>query len=185
MSKIGKKPIALPPGVTAVIDGQSVKIVGPKGELAWLFPKNLSVIQDGSIIRVRVAAPTDNEQRALWGLGRSLIANMVTGVSQGYERKLEIQGIGYKATTNPTGLTLEIGYSHSVDFPLPKGVACTIEKNIVTIRGIDKQAVGEVAARIRGLRPPEPYKGKGIRYVGEVVRKKAGKAAKAAGAKAA
>ncbi len=185
MSKIGKKPIPVPAGVTVVIDGQSVKVTGPKGELAWAVPKHIAMSQAASTIRVRVANPTDNDQRALWGLGRSLVANMVAGVSQGFERKLEIQGIGYKAATNPNGLTLEIGYSHSVDFPLPKGVACTVEKNILTIRGIDKQAVGEVASRIRGLRPPEPYKGKGIRYVGEVVRKKAGKAAKAAGAKAA
>ncbi len=183
MSKIGKKPIAVPGNVSVKIVAHTITIHGPKGELAWTFPSSLLLLHSESEIRVRVKSPKDKDERALWGLGRALVSNMITGVLLGYERKLEIQGIGYKAAMSPKGLSLEIGYSHSVDFPLPKGIECIVEKNIITLRGIDKQLVGEIAAQIRSLRPPEPYKGKGIRFVGELVRKKAGKAAKAAGSK--
>ncbi len=183
MSKIGKRPIEIPSTVEAIIDGSAVVIRGPKGELAWTLPKGVHLTTAAGQLRVRVERPEVKSERALWGLARALLANMVRGVVTPYERKLEIQGIGYKMATSGSKATLEIGYSHPVDFPFPPGIECSVEKNIMTLKGIDKAVVGEVAARIRSLRPAEPYKGKGIRYVGEKVRKKAGKAAKAAGAK--
>lgn len=185
MSKIGKKSIALPADVECAVEGNTIRVKGPKGVLEWTFPSAVRVVSQGSELKVSVKNAQRKQERALWGLARSLIANMVTGVARGFERKLELVGIGYKAQSGPKGLVLEIGFSHSVEFPLPPGVEYTVEKSIITLRGIDKALVGNTAARIRSLRPPEPYKGKGIRYVGEVVRKKAGKAAKAAGAKTA
>lgn len=185
MSKIGKRPITIPPGVDIHIDGRALSVSGPKGKLAWLLPPSVHLAKVEESLRVRVDRPKLKTDRALWGLAQSLISNMVRGVVTPYERKLEIQGIGYKAAMSPKGLTLEIGFSHAVDFPLPPGVECAVEKNVITLRAVDKALVGQVAASIRRLRPPEPYKGKGIRLVGEVVRKKAGKAAKAAGAKSA
>ena len=175
MSRIGKKPVKLPAGVTAAIDGRRLTIKGPKGELERTFHPDMSVAIEGG--EVKVARPSDEtKHRALHGLSRTLVANMVEGVTKGFEKTLEIQGVGYKAETKPFGLTLIVGYSHPVDFQAPKGITLKAEQpTMVRVSGCDKEMVGQVAANIRDVRPPEPYKGKGIRYTGEKVRRKAGK----------
>lgn len=183
MSRIGKKPIIIPPGVDVrVLDG-AIEVKGPKGSLRRTIHPHVKVTQDdGKSITVEVALPTNTRDRALWGLFRMLIANMVVGVVSGFEKKLELSGIGYKVSGSGSKLTLELGYSHPVEFELPAGVTSAVEKNVITISGADKELVGEIAAQIRRLRPPEPYKGKGIKYAGEQIRRKAGKAAKAGAA---
>ncbi|MDD5146542.1 MAG: 50S ribosomal protein L6 [Candidatus Pacebacteria bacterium] len=177
MSRIGKKPIIIPSGVTVEVTGQTVKIKGPKGEMTQEIHEDVSVEQkDGQLI----VTPQRTLRRtpALWGLSRALLQNCINGVSAGFEKKLEIIGIGYKAAKEgEKKLKLEVGFSHPVYLDIPEGVAITIEKNILTVSGIDKQKVGQLAAVIRKARPPEPYKGKGIRYLGEKVRKKEGKKA--------
>ena len=175
MSRIGKKPVPLPSGVTAKVDGQTLTIKGPKGELNRTFHPDMKVSVDGT--NVAVARPSDeSKHKALHGLSRTLVANMVEGVTKGYEKSLEIQGVGYRAENKPFGLTLIVGYSHQVDFKAPKGITLKAEQpTLVKVTGADKELVGQVAANIRDVRPPEPYKGKGIRYVGEQVRRKAGK----------
>ena len=175
MSRIGKKPVPLPSGVTAKVDGQTLTIKGPKGELNRTFHPDMKVSVDGT--NVAVARPSDeSKHKALHGLSRTLVANMVEGVTKGYEKSLEIQGVGYRAENKPFGLTLIVGYSHQVDFKAPKGITLKAEQpTLVKVTGADKELVGQVAANIRAVRPPEPYKGKGIRYVGEQVRRKAGK----------
>ena len=175
MSRIGKKPVALPSGVTAKVEGQTLTIKGPKGELNRTFHPDMKVSVDGT--NVAVARPSDDaKHKALHGLSRTLVANMVEGVTKGYEKSLEIQGVGYRAENKPFGLTLIVGYSHQVDFKAPKGITLKAEQpTLVKVTGADKELVGQVAANIRDVRPPEPYKGKGIRYVGEQVRRKAGK----------
>lgn len=183
MSRIGRLPISLPAGVTVSLDHDRLLATGPKGELALKLHPHVSVSSDGQTVRVSVKHPEQKHDRALWGLFRVLINNMVHGVTQGYERKLEIQGIGYRAEAKGDALVLLLGYSQPITYPLAKGISAKVEKNIITISGIDKQQVGEAAAEIRRLRKPEPYKGKGIRYLDEVVRRKAGKVVKAAGAK--
>lgn len=183
MSRIGKLPILLPAGVTLKLDGRDLDISGPKGSLRMTVHERVNVDQqDGSAV-VTVTDPELQSDRALWGLTRMLIANMVTGVTTGYQKKLEINGVGFKAQVSGKNLTLNLGFSHPVEFPIPDGMTITVEKNVITIGGIDKQQVGEVAATIRRLKKPEPYKGKGIKYVDEVIRRKAGKVVKAAGAK--
>ena len=180
MSRIGKQPVPVPDGVTVDVGDGSVSVTGPNGVLAQAVDPDIKVsVVEGE---VRVERPTDErEHRALHGLYRSLIANMVEGVTKGFEKRLEIQGVGYRAAMKGSGLELQLGFSHPVDFPAPEGITFEVPApNRITIRGIDKQLVGETAARIRRIRKPEPYKGKGIRYEGEYVRKKAGKAAKAA-----
>ncbi len=181
MSRIGRKPIGIPSGVTVELKGSVVHVKGSKGELTYtLLPKVALEISDKEIV-VKRDGDTD-ELRARHGLTRNLIANMVTGVSTGYEKKLEIIGVGYKAQPKGKILNLALGFSHPIDFPVPDGIEILQdEKNkaILTIKGIDKQLVGQVAANIRILRPPEPYKGKGIRYTDEHVRRKPGKAAAA------
>ena len=175
MSRIGKKPITVPSGVTVTMSGNTVAVKGPKGELTRTLPAEMSVtIEDGT---VTVARPSDiGRHRALHGLTRTLINNMVEGVTAGFSKSLEIRGVGYKAEATATGARLVVGYSHPVDYTAPEGITITIEKpTSVKIDGIDKEKVGQVAAEIRRVRPPEPYKGKGIRYVGEHVRTKAGK----------
>jgi large subunit ribosomal protein L6 len=175
MSKIGKKPIDLPSNVTVTVgDGNKVSVKGPKGELEASFDVNINIeLKDGQVI---VTPKKDIKKLyAFWGLTRNLIFNMIEGVSKGYEKKLELQGVGYKVALKGTDLDLSLGFSHPVLFKAPKGIKFDIEKNIITITGIEKQLVGQVAADIRKLRKPEPYKGKGIRYVGEQVRRKAGK----------
>jgi large subunit ribosomal protein L6 len=180
MSRIGKLPIAVPSGVDVAIDGQSVTVKGPKGQLSHTVASPITVArgEDGTI---EVARPDDERQsKALHGLSRTLVANMVTGVTDGYQKKLEIVGVGYRVLAKgPTQVELQLGYSHPVFFDAPEGVTFAVETNTrFTVLGIDKQQVGEVAANIRKLRKPEPYKGKGIRYAGEQIRRKVGKAGK-------
>ena len=175
MSRIGRKPVPLPQGVTASVSGTTIAVKGPKGELTRTLHPELSVAVEGS--EVLLKRPTDSSKhRALHGLSRTLVANMVEGVTKGYEKTLEIQGVGYKAETKPYGLNLVVGYSHSVEFKAPPGIKLTADQpTVVKVSGSDKELVGQVAANIRAVRPPEPYKGKGIRYQGEKVRRKAGK----------
>jgi large subunit ribosomal protein L6 len=177
MSRIGKKPLAIPDGVTVEIKPELVSVKGPKGELDQAVSGDMKVLQtDGTLT---VERPTDRgEHRALHGLTRSLIANMVEGVTQGYEKRLEIQGVGYRARLQGKALELSVGYSHPISVTAPDGIEFEVPAPTqIVVRGIDKQLVGEVAARIRRTRPPEPYKGKGIRYEGEHVRRKVGKRA--------
>lgn len=179
MSRIGKNPVQVPSGVTVTINGNTVSVKGPKGELTQTFHKNVKVeLKENEIL---VSRPNDLKlNRALHGLTRSLINNMVEGVTKGYEKQLEILGVGYRAAVAGAKLTLNLGYSHPIEFTAPKGVTIEIDKdkkNILIIKGYDKQLLGEVAAKIRSYKKPEPYKGKGIRYVGEHVQQKAGKAA--------
>ncbi len=181
MSRIGKLPIPVPAGVDVAIDGQSVTVKGPKGTLSHQVSEPIAVAKadDGSTLEVK--RPNDErESRALHGLSRTLIANMVTGVTDGYEKRLEIVGVGYRVVPRgPTQLEFSLGYSHQITFNAPEGVTFTVDGSTrLAVLGIDKQAVGEVAANIRKLRKPEPYKGKGIRYAGEQIRRKVGKAGK-------
>ena len=181
MSRIGKKPIEIPTGVEAKIDGNKVSVKGPKGSLELEVHKLIKIEQKDNIIQLTVNNPENSKENALWGLSRSLVNNMVVGVTEAFEKKLEINGVGYKAAVSGKKLTLNVGYSHPVEFVIPEGIDCQVEKNVITISGIDKQSVGEVTANIRKVRKPEPYKGKGIKYIDEVIRRKVGKtAAKAA-----
>lgn len=179
MSRIGKQPVVVPENVQVDVEGSNVKVKGPKGELAWSFSPELSVeLDDGQVV---VTRPTDQRHhRALHGLTRTLINNMVVGVSEGYQKVLDIIGTGYRAEMEGNDLKLELGFSHAVVVESPESVSFQVEERgkQIIVSGIDKQVVGQVAADIRKLRPPEPYKGKGIRYQGEWVRQKAGKAGK-------
>jgi large subunit ribosomal protein L6 len=177
MSRIGKQPIAVPSGVEVTIESELVKVKGPKGELSERVNRDMDVKQENG--EILVARPTDRgDHRALHGLTRSLIANMVEGVTNGFEKRLEIQGVGYRAQLQGTKLVLALGYSHPVEMDAPDGIDFEVpQPTRVIVRGISKQAVGEVAANIRKARPPEPYKGKGIRYEGEHVARKVGKRA--------
>ena len=178
MSRIGKKPVPIPKGVTVTIDGQKVTVKGSKGELSREMPDSITFAQEGDEIVVKQKNDS-RVARQCYGLTRSLIANMVEGVSNGYEKKLEIQGVGYRASLQGQKLVMALGYSHPVEFEPPPGITFAVEKNTsLTVTGIDKEVVGNTAARIRAARPPEPYKGKGVRYAGEQVRRKAGKAGK-------
>ena len=179
MSRIGKLPITIPQGVSVNIDGIQVSAVGPKGKLALRLPKGVKIEQTGEQL---VVTKLGKEAQPNWGLARSLVANIVEGVDQGFSKQLEIQGVGYRAQLADSTLTLNLGFSHAKEYRLPEGIEAKVEANIITIAGADKQQVGQVAAEIRDLRRPEPYKGKGIRYLGEQVRRKAGKAAAKAGA---
>ena len=175
MSRIGKKAISIPSGVTVTLDGQSIAVKGPKGQLAYTAPEEIRVAQEGGQVTF---TPTSESQRAsaMWGLTRTLVSNMVDGVTKGYEETLELVGVGYRAAMKGRNLSLQLGFSHDIDMPPPDGIAFASSKPTeVKISGIDKQMVGEVAARIRRIRPPEPYKGKGVRYAGEKVRRKEGK----------
>lgn len=176
MSRIGRLPIPVPDGVDVTIDRSSVTVKGPKGELSQSFDPDMTLKMDDG--EVTVGRPTDQTRhRALHGLTRSLIFNMVLGVSEGYEKVLEIHGVGYKAEKKGNQLVLSVGYSHTVPMDPPDGVGFTLDSpTVIRVQGIDKQKVGQMAAEIRKVRPPEPYKGKGIRYRGEHVRRKAGKA---------
>jgi large subunit ribosomal protein L6 len=175
MSRIGKKPVAVPKGVSVSLNGQTISVKGPKGELTRTFHREMGLAQDGDTIVV--SRPSDEQRhKALHGLSRTLLANMVEGVNKGYAKTLEIQGVGYKAESKPFGLQLALGFSHPVQYKAPPGIKFSVENNtVVKIEGPDKEMVGQVAAELRSLRPPEPYKGKGIRYLGEHVRRKAGK----------
>ena len=175
MSRIGKKPVAVPAGVTVQVKGSTVSAKGPKGELQRTFHPEMAIALDGTTLSV--GRPSDEARhKALHGLSRTLLSNMVEGVAKGYQKVLEMQGVGYKAEAKPFGLMVTAGYSHQVKYEAPKGIKLTVDNNtIVRIEGADKELVGQVAAEIRAIRPPEPYKGKGIRYQGEQVRRKAGK----------
>ena len=177
MSRIGRQPIPVPVGVTVAIEPESVRVNGPRGELVERIHRDIDVRQDGD--QILVTRPTNRgEHRALHGLTRSLVANMVTGVTDGYEKRLEIQGVGYRAQLKGSDLELAVGYSHPVNVIAPTGIEFDVPvPTRVTVRGIDKELVGQVAANIRKIRKPEPYKGKGIRYEGEVVARKVGKRA--------
>lgn len=180
MSRIGKRPVPLPKGVTATIAGRTITVKGPKGEISRTMHPDLTLALEDDTVAVR--RPSDEPRhKALHGLTRTLVANMVEGVTHGFSRALEIQGVGYKAEVKPFGVQLVVGYSHPVPYHAPKGITISVENNTqVKVQGVDKELVGQVAAELRSVRPPEPYKGKGIRYVGEQVRRKAGKTAQAA-----
>jgi len=179
MSRIGKKPIPIPKGVSVTVRGQEVSVKGPKGQLSWQCPEKIQVAQEDQTLLLQ--RPDDTkESRALHGLSRSLVNNMVTGVTEGYRRELQIVGVGYRAEAKGKSLGLSLGFSHPVEFPLPDGITVQVDKKQTTIvlEGIDKQLIGQVAANIRSLRPPDAYKGKGIRYADEHISLKAGKAGK-------
>lgn len=177
MSRIGKKPVAIPSNVTVTVDGSTVKVKGPKGELTRTFDPSMKIrVEGGEVIIDRPGE--DKRDRAMHGLTRALLANMVTGVTEGFKKTLEIVGVGYKAEKRGKNLVVTVGYSHPVNYPEPSGITLTTPApTTIVIEGIDKQKVGQVAAELREFRPPEPYKGKGIRYQGEQVRRKAGKTA--------
>ncbi len=176
MSRIGKKPIPVPAGVTVTVDGNDVRVKGPKGELMRTVRPEISVKVDDGVVTLERASEA-KQHRAYHGLTRALLANMVQGVTGGYRRSLDIIGVGYRAEKKGENLVLTVGYSHQVIYPQPPGITITTPSPIsVVVEGIDKEKVGQVAAEIRSVRPPEPYKGKGIRYTGEQVRRKAGKA---------
>lgn len=178
MSRIGKRPIPVPSKVTLTIDGQQVKVKGPKGELSRELPAEVLVEQEGEIVTVK-RRDESRPARQRHGLSRTLVANMVEGVSKGFEKRLEIQGVGYRAQVQGRNLILNVGYSKPVEMKPPEGITLAVENNTnVIVTGIDKEIVGNMAAQIRAIRPPEPYKGKGIRYAGEQVRRKAGKSGK-------
>jgi large subunit ribosomal protein L6 len=175
VSRIGRKPVAIPKGVTVALAGRTLSVKGPRGELSRTFHPDMALSVSGD--EVAVARPSDeNRHKALHGLSRTLVQNMVDGVSKGFAKTLEIQGVGYKAEPKPYGVNLVVGYSHPVKYEAPKGIKISVENNVVVkIEGADKELVGQVAAELRQVRPPEPYKGKGVRYQGEQVRRKAGK----------
>jgi large subunit ribosomal protein L6 len=175
VSRIGKKPIAVPDGVTVSVNGNSIAVKGPKGELSRSLNPAVKATVDGSVVTV-ARLGEEPHYKALHGLSRTLVANMIEGVSKGYEKVLEIQGVGYKAEAKANGLVLTVGLSHTVVYPAPAGIKFAVENaTVVKISGPSKEMVGQVAAELRSVRPPEPYKGKGIRYQGERVRRKAGK----------
>lgn len=176
MSRIGKKPIPFPPSVRAEVAGRTIAIRGPKGVLVRSLPPEVDIsVGEGQMMVI--PAGSSRKTSAFWGLGRSLIANMVQGVTEGFEKKLEFEGVGYRAAMEGGTLVMSLGFSHPVRFSPPEGIALKIEKQMITVSGADKEMVGMTAARIRDLKRPEPYKGKGIRYQGEVIRRKAGKKA--------
>ncbi len=178
MSRIGKKPVAIPSGVTVTIDGSTVSVKGPKGELTRTFSPLVTFAQEGDDVIVSPADDT-RDANAQWGLSRTLVHNMVEGVSKGFEKKLQLVGVGYRAALKGKNLDLSLGYSHPVIMEAEEGISFEVPDNThITVKGISKERVGQVAAEIRAKRPPEPYKGKGIRYEGEHVRRKLGKAAK-------
>jgi len=184
MSKIAKKPIILKENVTFNLIERRVNIGGPKGNLSFNIPQGIKAeVKDGQIV-VTQEKKNDEETKALFGLTRAILANLVKGVTEGFEKKLELSGVGYRAQANGNTLTLSVGYSHPVVIKAKEGINFNVQENIITVSGIDKEMVGDIAAKVRSIRPPEPYKGKGIKYVGERIKRKAGKAAKAIGAAA-
>src|SRR6266852_5553746 len=175
MSRIGNKAVPIPSGVTASVEGQTVKMKGPKGALQFVVPDEIVVKMDEGAIKVDPRSDT-KRARAMWGTSRTLVANLVTGVTKGFESKLDITGVGYRASVQGKNLQIALGYSHDVVYPIPEGIAIATPKPTeIVVTGIDKQKVGQVAAEIRGFRPPEPYKGKGVKYAGEYIFRKEGK----------
>ncbi|MEA2064786.1 MAG: 50S ribosomal protein L6 [Patescibacteria group bacterium] len=175
MSRIGKQPIEIPAGIEVEINSDFIIAKSAKGELKTAIHSKIKVERKENQIAVSISNQNDRKQRALWGLSRTLIANMIEGLSNGFEKKLEVNGVGYKIDLSGQKLILNVGYSHSVEFELPSNIDGKVENNVITISGTDKQLVGETAARIRKIRKPEPYKGKGIKYFDEIIRRKAGK----------
>jgi len=181
MSKIAKIPVVLKEGVNVSFEGQEARVSGPKGNLSFVIPLGIKAnVKEGQIIVTQVKE-NDEETKALFGLTRAMLANLVKGVTDGFEKKLELTGVGYRAQAAGNTLTLSLGFSHPVVIKADEGINFTVEENVITISGMNKVMIGDIAAKIRSIRPPEPYKGKGIKYVGERVRRKAGKAAKAVG----
>lgn len=178
MSKIGKKSITLPKDVQVKMDASYIYVKGPKGELKKFFPHDIEINIDGESLTIR---PKNTENRAIWGLSRALVKNMIKGVTEGFEKVLEFQGVGYKAILKGNDLEMGLGYSHPITIKAPEGITFKVEKNVIRIQGIDNELIGKVATEIRSWREPEPYKGSGIRYQGEVIKKKAGKKAVTAG----
>jgi large subunit ribosomal protein L6 len=176
MSKVGKQPVLLPDGIDVKIERNFVLVKGPKGELSREFAREMKIEKQENQLIVSVAKQT-KRSAALWGLSRVLLSNMIEGVKNGFEKKLEIEGVGYKVALQGKDLLLNLGYSHSIEFKAVEGIDFKVEKNSITISGINKETVGQTAANIRKLRKPEPYKGKGIHYLGEVIKRKAGKKA--------
>ncbi len=174
MSKIGKKPIEVPKDVNVVIEAGLVKVRGPKGELQYKIPRELKITLENNLLSV-VPVSKSKKTPALWGTIRAVVANLIKGVYEGFEKKLEIEGVGFKAQTNGNDLILNLGFSHPVNFKTPEGIKIGIEKNVITVSGVSLELVGQTAANIRALKKPEPYKGKGIRYAGEIIKRKAGK----------
>jgi large subunit ribosomal protein L6 len=175
MSRIGKKPVPIPTGVTANVEGQTVKMKGPKGALQLVVPDDVTVTMDKGAIKLDPRNET-KRARSMWGTSRTNVANLVAGVTKGFERKLEITGVGFRAAVQGKNLQLQLGYSHDVVYPIPEGIAIVTPRPVeIIITGIDKQRVGQVAAEIRDFRPPEPYKGKGVKYAGEYIFRKEGK----------
>ena len=175
MSRVGKKPVPIPSGVTANVEGQTVKVKGPKGALQLVLHNDVVATLEQGAIKVDPRAET-KRARALWGTSRTLVANLIAGVTKGFERRLEIAGVGYRAAVQGKNLQIALGYSHDVIYPVPEGIAIATPKPTeIVVTGIDKQKVGQVAAEIRAFRPPEPYKGKGVKYAGEYIFRKEGK----------
>ena len=177
MSRLGRQPINIPEGTQVKIENNVIIVKGPKGELKQKLHDLVKVDIDDKQIKVSVTKQEEKKEKAFWGLFFSLINNMVIGVNDGFEKKLEINGIGYRAALQGKKLVLNVGYSHAVEYPLPEGISAQVEGNEITITGIDKQLVGEVAAQIRKIKKPEPYKGKGIKYADEIIKRKEGKTA--------
>jgi len=175
MSRIGKRPISIPADVDVTVDEDSIRVKGPKGELRRSVHPKISIERDGDSLLV-IAKDNSTETRSLHGLFGALVSNMVTGVTKGFERGLEIVGVGYRVEMNGRTAVFSLGYSHPINFDLPEGIEATVDKNKVVLRGMDKELLGVTAAKIRSLRAPEPYKGKGIKYADEMIRRKAGKA---------
>ncbi|MGX9427656.1 MULTISPECIES: 50S ribosomal protein L6 [Bradyrhizobium] len=175
MSRIGKRPVAIPSGVTATVDGQTVKVKGPKGQLQFVVHDDVEVKFENGQVRVAPRVKT-NRAQAMYGTARAQVANLVEGVTKGFEKKLEITGVGYRAAMQGKNLQLALGYSHDVVYPIPEGISIAVPKPTeITVSGIDPQRVGQVAAEIRAYRPPEPYKGKGVKYANEFIFRKEGK----------
>jgi len=175
MSRIGKKPVAIPGGVTAAVNGQEVKVKGPKGELQHVLVDDIIAKLDNGEIEISMREDTQRA-RAMWGMSRTMVANLIAGVTEGFTKKLEMTGVGYRASVQGHNVQLQLGYSHDIVYPIPQGIQVVCPKPTeIVVTGIDKQKVGQVAAEIRRFRPPEPYKGKGIRYAGEFILRKEGK----------
>ena len=181
MSRIGKKPVVIPPGVKAELKGSSLSVTGPKGTLQIEMHPKVKVVMAENEITVDIADKESKKEKSLWGLSRALINNLVEGVTKGFEKKLEVNGVGFKVQVTGQKIVMSLGFSHPVEVEIPKDLTVTVDKNVISISGADKQKVGQFAAEVRELKKPKPYKGKGIRYIDEVVRRKAGKVVKVVG----
>ncbi len=183
MSRIGKKPVIVPEGVKAELKDRTLSVTGPKGNLLLILHDKVDLkLSEGEIV-VEIQNQENKQQKALWGLFRSLVQNLIDGVAKGFEKKLEVNGVGFKVAVAANKLVLHLGFSHAIEREIPEGLQVTVDKNIISIAGSDKQRVGQFAAEIRALKKPEPYKGKGIKYADEIILRKAGKVVKAVGAK--